>query len=197
MKSLIALFLFTSFVLTAQTNEDRIEEIRSLYKDVESRLKNCREIPLTLFYDEDYVTGGSTETVGYYDTTKKELIKITETSYYDWAEDVTSYYFHKGELFFIFSKGNSRGEMYTADELGISEDELWESGGEAKTLIYYENRYYFLDKTCIRHLSKEVEIDADKEGDLSKVENEKADAASKDIIKMNTHGYKLYRQFIK
>lgn len=197
MKAYLLIFILVPILSYSQSTDDRIKEIRSLYKDVESRLANCIKIPITMFYDEDYITSGSSEMEGYYDTTSRELIKIVEHTYYDWAESEVSFYFNKGDLFFVYDRGNTPGEMYTAEELGMTEQELWESGGEAKSLEYYENRYYFEGRTCIQHKSKNKEILIDDDPDLSEVPNEKMDATEVGIIDINKHGYKLFREFEK
>ena len=150
-----------------------------------------------MFYDDNYNSGGSTEIEGYYDTITKEIIKVVEMTYYDWAEDETAYYYRQGQLFFIYSKGNSPGEMYTAQELEITEEELWERGGEAKSLNFYEDRYYYHDKKCIRHLNKSKLISVEDEADLSEVPNEKIKIEEKVVLSIQSHGYKLFQEFNK
>ncbi|MEX1002606.1 MAG: hypothetical protein WDZ35_10870 [Crocinitomicaceae bacterium] len=192
-KLVLTLFLFPSVI--GYGNEEDIQQIKEWYKQIEDNLDNCVKVPLTAFYDEDYVTGGSSDLEGYIDTTTNQLVKIIEHTYYDWAEDVNSYYFHEGNLFFIFSHGNYPGEMYTAEELEISEDELWQRGGEAKTINYYERRVYYKSAVCIRHQYKEKEYDVEAQPDLKLEKNDEpplADDATKDLFK---HGSVLYRAF--
>ena len=197
MKHLLLTLLIVPALSFSQTEEDRIKDIRSWYKEVEGNLENCIKIPLTMFYDSEYVRGGSTEIEGYYDTINKVIIKIVERTYYDWAEDATSYYFHDKEMFFIFSTGSGPGEMYTAEELGVSEEELWEMGGEAKTLNYYQDRYYYQNEKCIRHLNKAAEISSEEEVDMSKVENEKQTIDIKETLSLQHHGYKMFKEFMR
>jgi hypothetical protein len=196
MNKLVVLLLFIPILTNAQDTEDRIKNIRAWYKDIESRLDKCVEIPFTMYYDENYDKGGSSDLMGYYDTVSMELIKVVEHNYMDWAEDISSYYYYKGDLFFIYQNGYTPGEMFTATELGISDDELWESGGEAKTLEHYQNRYYFLDKNCIQYLHKEAEVDIDKEADLKDVEHKELSTESSDIVMLNHNGYRFYEQLM-
>lgn len=192
---LIALLLSPCTSLSqTDPSPERIKEIRAWYKDVENRLSNCIRIPVTMFYDSDYVSGGSTEMEGYVDTTNNEIIKIVEHTYYDWAEDESSFYYHEGELFFIFSAGNTPGEMYTAEELGVSEQKLWEMGGEAKTLRYYEERYYFESDKCIQHLHKEFEVPTGEAPPLKEVDSEPFSLDDSSIPLLYNHGLKMYAQ---
>lgn len=192
MKLLFTLFFSITFVTYSQSEDKKVKEIRSWYSDVESRLSQCIRVPITMFYDKDYVNGGSTEIEGFYDTINKEFIKIVEVTYYDWSEDVVSYYFHEGNLFFIFQEGSHAGQLYTADELDVTEQELWESGGEAKTMIFYENRYYYAEEACIRHLQKSIEVAVEETPDLKEIKNKKAKTDDEITADLRKHGMKLY-----
>ena len=194
MKVLSLLLFIIPMMTLAQSEEESVKQIRKWYKEVEDRLDQCIKVPVTMFYDEDYVNGGSTEIEGYFDTINKSFIKIIETTYYDWAEDITSYYFHNGELFFIFQKGSHAGEMYTAEELKLTEEELWQSGGEAKTMIFYEKRNYFNKGICIRNLSKRKEVGSEEDGDLKEVDHEKIATDDPDAAAIYKHGLKIYKQ---
>ena len=192
-KWILILFLPISFL--SYGNEEDIQQIKTWHKQIEDNLSKCVKIPLTVFYDEDYVTGGSNDLEGYFDTTTNQLVKIVEHTYYDWAEDENAYYFHDGNLFFVFSSGSYPGEMYTAEELETIEDELWQRGGEAKTINYYERRIYYKAAICIKHLYKEKEYDVEETPNLSSTENGEPpliDAATIDLFK---HGNVLYRAF--
>ena len=56
--------------------------------------------------------------------------------------------------------------------LGVTEEELWERGGEAKNLMAYEDRIYIANEKVILHLGKKLLLDpSDNDFDLSEVES--------------------------
>lgn len=198
MKKILFLLIFLPIGSFTQNADDQIKQIRTWYKEVESKLDQCKIIKLYDFYDEDFVTGGSSEAMCFYDTINNEIIKIIEETYYDWAIDRSSYYYHDGDIFFVFSEGNSPGEMYSADELGISEEELWERGGEAKTLNYYQDRFYYHADVCIRHLNKALELSAEaEEPTFKEVDNETQKIDNEFTHSLMKHAINLYLEFSK
>lgn len=187
MKFLIILFTFCSCFSFGQDCEDAITDIRAWYKSTEANLKNCAVIEVNDWIDEEQYNGYTPEVVAYFDTVAYEIIKIDEYGQSDWYEETKSYYFKNGALYFLFAKGYSPGEMYTATELNITEHELWERGWEAKTLEYFEKRTYFKNNKVIRCLEKSELFPANESDpemkDISNVQVELSDSEGDDEIK--------------
>ncbi len=102
------------------------------------------------------------------------------------------YYIKDGVLFFIFSKGYNPGEMYTAEELEISDEELWQMGGEAKTLKAFEKRIYFSKGEIIRYLTKDKTFSANtSDFGMSNMDNEAGDIDKLDGQMLNKHVLKM------
>ncbi|UKN02175.1 hypothetical protein K6119_01415 [Paracrocinitomix mangrovi] len=198
MKPIAFLLVLLSFNSFSQDEEQRIKDIRKWYASIESQLENCRVDTLQDFNDSEYVIGGYVEVFGYFDTISNSYIKFEEQASYDWAYAITSYYFHEGQLFFIFTEGSGPGEMYTAEELEITEEELWNRGGEAKTIVAFEERYYYdSDGKCIRKLHKEKEFPSEEEPDLSETVNEKESVDDKDNTLIYQHGLRMLQEFVQ
>jgi len=173
MKILFLLLVLFSNQLISQTTEESILEIRKMYKETENVLNICEIINSNDWIDEEQYNGYTPEITAYYDTRRKEIVKIVEYGAGDWHESTTSYYLREGKLFFVFIESYSPEEMFTGEELGMTEEELHESGGEAKTLDYYEGRIYIKDWVVIRDLTKHKIMSAS-EGDpsLKEIKNE-------------------------
>ena len=80
------------------------------------------------YYSEEF-DGGASQQVQGWRSPKDEFIKIVFTESADWHEESTSFYLKDNELFFVFIKGYYAGEMYTPEELNISEEEYYQNGG--------------------------------------------------------------------
>ena len=168
----LLLLLLPSFLI-AQTTDDKIKNIRSWYKDVEENLTRCTVIELTDWVDEQEYFGYNPVFKGYYNAENKQFIKIEEKGMADWHEVTKMYYLKGGVLFFVFIKGYNADEMYTAEELGISETEFWQRGGEAKNLKAYEERIYLAENKTIRYLKKEKIFSTGEQNfDMSDLNNE-------------------------
>lgn len=162
--------LFSTSIL-AQDIEDDIKQIRKWYGEVESKMKECQKMNL-----EDYTQlediDGPMEVLAYYHPATDKFLKIEFRVFADWHEEVSQYYLNNEQLFFEYTTGNSADEMYTAEELNITEQEFWERGGEAKTISYSQYRTYYKDGEVIRFLSKFKTVKSeDPAPDFSKMEN--------------------------
>jgi len=167
---LLLLFIFSQQVIS-QTSEESIAKVRKMYKETENVLKTCKIIKSTDWVDEDQYNGYTPEITAYYDPRRKEIVKIVEYGAADWHEYRSSYYLRGGNLFFVFIESNSADEMFTADEMNMSEEELHESGGEAKTMNYSEERIYLLNWKVIRDLTKQKVVDVSEEPNLKEIKN--------------------------
>lgn len=199
MRPLVILLLIIPFVSFAQTEEERITAIRKWFKETESKLKACKQFTYQDLQDPDYVTGGSSDQVVYFDTATNQIIKITEYIYYDWAYTETSWYFNQSKCYFVFEKSSSVKDMYTAEELGMTDEEFWQSGGEAKTMEHTENRLYFnKEGKCIRYLVKNKVVSADESSpDMSEVKNEKDDPTDGYCVELKIHGETVRKMAVK
>ncbi|MCB9224066.1 MAG: hypothetical protein H6582_07830 [Crocinitomicaceae bacterium] len=190
MRLIFFLFISMSFLASSQSTEDRVKTIREWYKETEGKIKNCIQLPLTDINDPNYVVGGSYDIIAYYDSASHQIIKIVEETYYDWAVNKTSWYFKKGECFFIFNEFNGAKEMYTAEELEITEEEYWQRGGEAKTVEFNEDRmYYNSEGKCIRYLNKNTVVPASEtQPNMKDVSNETLDENDTYCVELKDHG---------
>lgn len=185
--ALIALLLFV-MPASLWAQEEDIANIRKWYKSVEGRLKTSEVKKLMDFEDTIQYSGMAGEVEAWYDANEKQYIKIVENGYADWHMEKASFYFKDGEVFFIFIETESAGEMYTAEELGVTDEELWQSGGEAKTMNYTQERIYIKDNKCIRYLVKEKDFPAeDKEHSLKDVKNKDGDMGGLDMDYYTSH----------
>lgn len=175
---LLTILLASPILLFSQTEEETVKKIRSWYKETEASLADCRVIHMNDWEAQGDYDGFTPEFTAYFDTVKREFIKILQYGGGDWYEEWTSYYLRNNELFFIFSKGYTPGEMYTAQELNVTEEELWEMGQEAKTLSAFETRIYYNGTDVIRYLTKDKEVSAEGEYSLKDVKNEKQEIPS-------------------
>ena len=189
---LIAILLSFPFLIMAQSVEDEINTIRKWYGKVEGKLTNCQVVELSDWVDDEDYSGYMPEITGYYDKDLDQFIKIVEIGYADWHEITKMYYLNNGELFFIFMKGYYAGEMYTAEELGISEEEFWQMGGEAKNLDAFEERIYFSNEKIIRYLIKEKTFPVNEANfNMSDIDNEKGNIEKLDSQRMSKHVQKM------
>jgi hypothetical protein len=193
------LFLFSSaFFSFSQKEQNQIEEIKSWYKEIESNLKNCAIVKNPSFWDDNYPTGSTLDLVGYYDSTKGYFVKIITYSGGDWHEEWNSYYFNDSILFFIYSRGYTPGEYYTAEEMEMSEEEYWQSGGECKNLDAFEQRLYYADKKCIRFLSKnEIVKDYDENIALTDTKNVTEDPSAENYTRIANHAAAMAKSLTK
>lgn len=155
--------------------DEQINTIKKWYSEVEANVAACRVVKMDDWVDEDEYSGYTPAYTFYLDKETGACIKFVEYGAADWHEITKSYYFHEGELFFVFETGYFPGEMMTAEELEISEEELWEMGGEAKTLRGFENRIYFWKGKTIQFLSKEIESENGVEFNFQAIENQSED----------------------
>lgn len=82
--------------------------------------------------------------------------------------------------------------MYDAKELGITEQELWERGGEAKTLEHFEQRVYLEESKVIRCLYKSGKFDPNLDKpSLRKLENENCDYSDSELENIQRHVKKI------
>ena len=178
MKSIYLFIILFSFSqqFVSQTTEESITEIRKMYKETENVLKNCDTIISNEWTDDAYYNGLTSTITAYYDKRRKEIVKIVEYGGGDWHEEKASYYLRDGKLFFAFIEANSADEMYTGKELAMSDEELHESGGEAKSMNYSEVRLYITDWQVIRDLTKQKTFPISESNiSLKEVENVKQD----------------------
>lgn len=200
MKSVIGVIFFCLSVGNSfSQNDSRIDTIRTWFKQIESHSKSQT---IQLFHDienPNYVKGGSSEVIFYFDSLSGNISKVVETTYYDWHESKTSWYFNDAKCFFIFDESNGAEEMYTAEELNITEEELWQRGGEAKTIIFTENRIYFDENgNCIRYLNKEKTVESSQtEADMSSIKNKSLEVNDPYCSELKDHGEFLENWFEK
>ncbi len=171
---IILALLLASPSVHAQTEVEQIIQIRKWYAEVESNLEQCQVVTMNDYTDPDIYEGYLPEIKAWYDKENKNFIKIQHMGLADWHEKTSYCYLNNGTLFFIYTTGYSPDKMYTAEELNLTEEELWEMGGEVKTIDYYEARIYFVNKEIIRHLTKHKSFpESESDHDLSEVKNEK------------------------
>ncbi|MBN1500552.1 MAG: hypothetical protein JW982_10365 [Spirochaetes bacterium] len=181
--AIVFITLFFSGMLNAVENiENDILKIRKQYQEIESNIKNLDKM------ESEGITG-------YYDPENKQLVKITTALLRDWYEENCSFYFHEGELFFIFIERCSGEEMFTTEELGITEEQLWQSGWEAKTLKFSQDRIYVKKNKCIRYLSREKVLPVSNTNpELYKVKDHEVNPSEYDISIIET-GILLFKNF--
>jgi len=174
----VAFLILISFISIGQTEDESVSKIRKWFKATEANLESCVQVKLNDWEADTYYSGYTPEFIGFYDTTKNELIKVDRYGAADWHELWTSYYFKDGKLFFIFERGYTPGEMYTAKDLGITEEELWERGQDAKTCEAFETRAYYVNDKVVRYLKKEQEVSVESKIKVSsEVKSVKKDVA--------------------
>jgi len=185
MKQLVTLivpFLLVD-VSRAQDVESEIEEIRTWFKATELNLKNYT--PITL--DEEYIEGMNLTVTGYFDPGSQKFVKLTIESLGDWFEETAAYYFNDERLYFSFTTGNNSTEFYSAEELGITDEESFESGPEAKTIEYFEYRHYYNAENCIRYLSKSKTVAASEGAQtLTEIDNNEEDCTKDNVGMLKT-----------
>jgi hypothetical protein len=181
--ALLSAFLLVLDVSRAQDVEAEIDQIRTWFKATELNLKSYKTIAI----DGGYTEGVNETITGYFDEALQKFVKISIESMGDWYEEKAEYYFHNERLYFSFLSGNSASEFYTNEELGITDEESFESGPEAKTIEYFEHRHYYDEETCIRYLSKSKAVAAS-EGiqTLTDVENKTEDCSKDDVEMLKT-----------
>lgn len=167
--------LVTTNVLFAQSGKEQTKLIRQWYGEIESSLTTYKIVKLNDYSDPDIYEGYSPEIKGWYNEDVKQFVKIEHTGMADWHEEIHNIYLRDEQPFFIYTKGYSAGEMYTAEDLNVTEEELWEMGGKPKTIDHFESRIYFSDKKVIEHLTKRKSFSSlEDDVNLSDVKNEKA-----------------------
>jgi hypothetical protein len=167
----IAGCLMILFLTQSSTQDDRIDQIRAWYKEIEGKLSSC-----TLIETEgEYFEGTVPEVKGWYDNVTNQFIKIEAYMGADNHEETIMYYLNNGIVFFTFTQGTGVDEFYTAEEMNMSEEEYYESGMEAKTYDSWEDRRYFHDRKCIRNLHRSKVYKTSETLSFKGVENEDAE----------------------
>ena len=168
--------------------EKQIADIRTWYSEVEAVLERC------IVVTAGSSAGPNAEVTGYYDTISQSFVKVVDQYMGDWNEGIYSYYFHEGELFFLFEEVYTTDGTYSAEELGITDEELWRRGPQPKSLLFTQERKYFRDNECIQHLTKQVNTDVEDDGWelLSTIPNEVDDASKIDIVNLTTYLNELF-----
>jgi len=155
-------------LLSSSTQNDRIDQIRTWYKEVEGKLKDCQIVEV----EGDYVDGAAQMVTGWFDPVTNQFLKVDMYMGWDHHEETAQHYLHNGELFFTFVQGNGVKEFFTAEEMDVDEDTYYESGMEVKTYEGYEFRYYYEDSKTIRALEKRKTFRADDEPTMDGASNE-------------------------
>ncbi len=193
MRTLILLLFMGPLVAFGQTSSEKVKQIRTWYAESEKLASSCTIVKMNDWADPDQYEGYSPEYTAWYDKNTKTFVKISETGGGDWHETTTSYHLNKGKLFFIFSKGYTPGTMYTAKELNMTEEELWQSGGEAKTLNAFEHRWYVWESTVFKTLVKDKEFTA-KNGTFDMVEKfNLSDVKNETVIPNDEKARKMFK----
>ncbi|MBN4077549.1 hypothetical protein JYT25_00185 [bacterium AH-315-C20] len=134
----------------SSTTDGHIDQIREWYKEIEAKVKTCQLVET----EGEYFEGTTPEVKGWYEKETEQFIKIECYMGADHHEETVSYYLNNGIVFFTFTEGTGVDEFHTAEDMGMGEDEYWESGMEAKTYDSWEDRLYFHDEKCIRSLHR-------------------------------------------
>jgi hypothetical protein len=158
---ILLLTLLHGGLAAGQTTEETLTKIRKWYVETEGRQNGCVVNEVYDWFDETAAEGSNVTLKGYYDNSESSYIKIVETLGGPYYEESKEYFMRQGELFFYYSKGYRADQYYTAEESGMTEEEMLDYGAQAKTLLAFEHRIYFQKGEVIKHLIKERVYPAD------------------------------------
>lgn len=155
------------FLLSSSTESDRIDQIRTWFKEIEGKLANCEIVEI----EGDYVDGSVPLATGWFDPITNQFIKLDLYTARDHHEEYAEHYLHNGELFFSFVYGNGVREFFTAEEMEMDEEAYYDSGMEVKTYEGFELRYYYEDGKTIRTMEKRKTFGPDDEPTMDGASN--------------------------
>lgn len=163
------------FILAQDPTE--IIQIRKDYASIENNLDNQQIISLSNWYYE----GKNMEITAYRDKITHEVVKLEIERMGDWFESKNNYYLKNRELFFLYINGNSGTDFKTPEEMDINPLNYDPGLLDPKKLVYFEYRFYYNNKECIRYLIKEKTINYNPEKnettqvDFSSIQNVQKD----------------------
>jgi len=172
-----------------------IIQIRKEYALIENNLDNQQIISFSNWYYE----GTNMEITAYRDEITHEVVKLEIERMADWFETKNYYYLKNRELFFLYITGNSGTDWKTPEEMGF--DPLnYDSGmRDPKKLVYFEYRFYYKNKECIRYLNKEKTVDyIPRKNETSQVDFSSTPNVQNDPIQVSYAGdYELVDMILK
>lgn len=157
-KSIFLLLLLSINIITSQSNESDINDIRSEYKNIKENM------PSYSFQNVDAMGGYATV---YCDNEKVRLIELTIQG--ETGKSVIEHYFKNEALFFTFNRIQKYNMPYYIDEKTAKEHGLPEAFDINKSTMV-ENRYYFKDKKLFLWLENDKEVDLNIDNNILKGE---------------------------